>query len=95
MHTLFSRLLALSLRFGAHLLTTLSTRRPNSQKAWTTGTNPITQKSSAQPQQNGSVLQAKQTPAVKMPQQKDSATPDKHVNDRLLFILAAAIASRP
>ena len=32
-------------------------------------------------------------PAVKPLQQKDTATPDKHANDRLVFILAAAIVS--
>jgi hypothetical protein len=89
----FSRLLDLYSQFEAQLLTNLTNRRPNSQKAWTTGANPITQKSSAQPQQNGNVLQAKQVSAVKTQQQKDTATPDKHANDRLVFILAAAIVS--
>lgn len=83
----------LQFQFGAQLLTDSTDRRPNSQKAWTTGTNPITQKIPAQLQQNGNVLQAKQIPAVKTPQQKDTATPDKHSNDRLIFILAAAIVS--
>jgi hypothetical protein len=70
-----------------------SQRRPNSQKAWTTGANPITQKSLAPPQQNGNVLQAKQIATVKTPQQKDTATPDRHANDRLVFLLAAAIGT--
>jgi hypothetical protein len=73
----------------------LTNRRPNSQKAWTTGANPLTPKSSVQPQQNGNILQAKQIATVKIPQQKDTATPDKHANDRLVFILAAAIVSHP
>jgi Ataxin 2 SM domain len=91
----FLRLPDLHLQFGADLLTNLTNRRTNSQKAWTTVANPIAQKIPAQPQQNGNVLQAKQIPAVKTPQQKDTSTPDKHANDRLVFILAAAIVSRP
>jgi hypothetical protein len=91
----FSRPLTLHFPVKVQLLTDPTNRRPNSQKAWTTGANPITQKSSAPPQQNGNVLQAKQIATVKTSQQKDTATPDRHANDRLVFLLAAAIVSHP
>jgi hypothetical protein len=90
-----SGLLPCTSKLKPSLLTDRTNRRPNSQKAWTTGANPITQKiSAAPPQQNGNVLQAKQTTTVKTPQ-KDTATPDRHANDRLVFLLAAAIVSHP
>ena len=95
MQTVFSRPLTLQFQVKVQLLTDRTNRRPNAQKAWTTGANPITQKSSAPPQQNGNVLQAKQTTTVKTPQQKDTATPDRHANDRLVFLLAAAIVRHP
>lgn len=85
--------LKLQPQLDIHWLTNSQHRRLNSQKAWTSGANPITQKSASQTQQNGSVLQAKPVTPVKTPQQKETATPDKHANDRLVFILAAAIVS--
>jgi hypothetical protein len=91
----FPDLLLCTSKLKSQLLTDQTNRRPNSQKAWTTGANPITQKTSAPPQQNGNVLQAKQIATVKTPQQKDTATPDRHANDRLVFLLAAAIVSHP
>jgi hypothetical protein len=95
MQMVFSTPLTLHFQVKAQLLTDRTNRRPNSQKAWTAGANPITLKSSAPPQQNGNVLQAKQTATAKTPLQKDTATPDRHANDRLVFLLAAAIVSHP
>lgn len=95
MHAVPFQPLDLHLQIDGPWLTDPTNRRPSSQKAWTAGANPITPKSPAQPQQNGNILQDKKLFAVEQPQQKDTATPDKHANDRLVFILAAAIVSHP
>ncbi|KAL4930109.1 putative PAB1 binding protein (Pbp1) [Aspergillus undulatus] len=63
-------------------------RRSNSQKAWTQGTNPITQRPSFS-QQNGNMFQ-KPSSSPKPPA-KESNTPDNHANDRLLFLTASFI----
>ncbi|KAL2794201.1 hypothetical protein BJX66DRAFT_304256 [Aspergillus keveii] len=72
-------------------------RRSNSQKAWTQGTNPITQRSSYS-QQNGSMPQ--KSSSSPRPLSKESNTPDNHAHDRLLFLftsfigLAATVTTR-
>lgn len=58
-------------------------RRPT-QKAWTQGTNPITQRPSNQ--QNGIPAPGKGQ-VQKVNSSKESNTADKHANDRLLFLL--------
>ncbi|KAL2832040.1 hypothetical protein BDW59DRAFT_114728 [Aspergillus cavernicola] len=63
-------------------------RRSNSQKAWTQGTNPITQRPSYS-QQNGSMSQ-KSSPSPN-PLSKESNTPDNHAHDRLLFLFTSFI----
>ncbi|KAL5358345.1 hypothetical protein BJX96DRAFT_39782 [Aspergillus floccosus] len=63
-------------------------RRSNSQKAWTSGTNPITQRSTYS-QQNGSFSQ-KQSPSPR-PTPKESNTPDSHAHDRLVFLFTSFI----
>ncbi|KAF7588334.1 hypothetical protein BBP40_005862 [Aspergillus hancockii] len=63
-------------------------RRSNSQKAWTQGMNPITQRVSYS-QQNGNMPQ-KHNPASKSTS-KESNTPDNHANDRLLFLVTSFI----
>ncbi|GMF69071.1 unnamed protein product [Aspergillus oryzae] len=65
-------------------------RRSNSQKAWTQGMNPITQRSSYS-QQNGNMAQ-KQNAAPK-PTSKESNTPDNHAHDRLVFLVTSFIVS--
>ncbi|KAK1150270.1 poly(A)-binding protein binding protein [Aspergillus melleus] len=63
-------------------------RRSNSQRAWTQGTNPITQRSSYT-QQNGNMSQ-KQSPSPR-PTPKESNTPDNHAHDRLVFLVTSFI----
>ena len=65
-------------------------RRSNSQRAWTQGTNPITQRSSYT-QQNGNMSQ-KQSPSPR-PTPKESNTPDNHAHDRLVFLVTSFIVS--
>ncbi|KAI9678159.1 MAG: hypothetical protein M1817_006104 [Caeruleum heppii] len=60
-------------------------RRNSSQKAWTQGTNPITQRPSAYHQLNG--VKSEQKVPTKATS-KETNTPDKHAHDRLLFLLA-------
>lgn len=64
----------------------LQNRRNAPQKAWTSGMNPITQRSNTPTQQNGVGLQAKAT-TQKPPNHQESATPERHANDRLLYLL--------
>ncbi|KAL3435241.1 hypothetical protein BDV09DRAFT_76007 [Aspergillus tetrazonus] len=61
-------------------------RRSNSQKAWTQGTNPITQRPSF-PQQNGNMPQKTSSPTST----KESNTPDNHAHDRLVFLFTTFI----
>ncbi|KKK21078.1 hypothetical protein P175DRAFT_0473478 [Aspergillus ochraceoroseus IBT 24754] len=63
-------------------------RRSNSQKAWTQGTNPITQRPPYS-QQNGNLPQ-KQSSSPR-PFSKESNTPDNHAHDRLVFLLTSFI----
>ncbi|KAI9701453.1 MAG: hypothetical protein M1836_001508 [Candelina mexicana] len=65
-------------------------RRLPTQKAWTQGTNPITgQRPSTHSHQNGNVSQTKSTGTAKTMAvtSRETNTPDKHANDRLLFLL--------
>ncbi|KAK2760843.1 hypothetical protein FQN54_002082 [Arachnomyces sp. PD_36] len=66
-------------------------RRNNPQKAWTQGTNPITQKPSYSQQNGGNQQQQKSTPASKAMASKETNTPDQHAHDRLLFLLTSFI----
>ncbi|KAI9928641.1 hypothetical protein ASPWEDRAFT_36403 [Aspergillus wentii DTO 134E9] len=61
-------------------------RRSNSQKAWSQGTNPITQRASYS-QQNGNMKQS----SSPKPASKESNTPDNHAHDRLVFLLTSFI----
>ena len=63
----------------------MASRRNAPQKAWTTGTNPITQRSTTPAQQNGAGSQAKSV-VPKPPDNRETNTPDKHANDRLLYL---------
>lgn len=62
-------------------------RRSNSQKAWSQGTNPITQRSTHS--SNGNMAQ-KQSGSPR-PGQKESNTADNHAHDRLVFLFATFI----
>ncbi|CEJ60643.1 hypothetical protein PMG11_09211 [Penicillium brasilianum] len=65
-------------------------RRTNNHKAWTPGTNPITQRSSyASP--NGNATRQSGSPR---PGQKESNTSDSHAHDRLVFLFASFIGLR-
>ncbi|KAK9850823.1 hypothetical protein MYU51_011389 [Penicillium brevicompactum] len=64
-------------------------RRTNSHKAWTQGTNPITQRSSYS-SSNGNLTHQRQT-ASPRPNQKESNTSDNHAHDRLVFLFASFI----
>lgn len=66
-------------------------RRTNSHKAWTQGTNPITQRSSYS-SSNGNLTHQRQT-ASPRPNQKESNTSDNHAHDRLVFLFASFIVS--
>ncbi|KAJ5946659.1 hypothetical protein N7454_003498 [Penicillium verhagenii] len=65
-------------------------RRTNSHKAWTQGTNPITQRSS-HVSSNGNMARQSGSPR---PNQKESNTPDSHAHDRLIFLFASFIGLR-
>ncbi|KAI9760308.1 MAG: Bud site selection protein 6 [Chaenotheca gracillima] len=67
-------------------------RHPPSQKAWTS-TNPMTQRSPAYTQQNGTPTQPRNSLPAKNASSamKETNTPDKHANDRLMFLLANVI----
>ncbi|KAL8721505.1 MAG: hypothetical protein Q9225_001850 [Loekoesia sp. 1 TL-2023] len=63
-----------------------SQRKPAPQKAWQSGMNPITQRSTTPASQNGNTFQAKtgpQKPASNM----EVGNADKHAHDRLLFLM--------
>ncbi|MCJ1370049.1 hypothetical protein MMC20_001261, partial [Loxospora ochrophaea] len=60
-----------------------SQRRNNPQKAWTTGMNPITQRSHGPSQQNGTSKATLQ----KANASQETNTADQHAHDRLLFLL--------
>jgi hypothetical protein len=66
-------------------------RRAPPQKAWNSSVNPITQKNSSQPQQNGNITQQKLASPGKAVAPKENMVSDKHAHDRLTFILAASM----
>ena len=69
-------------------------RRSQSQKAWTSGTNPLTQRAPAASQQNGNVPQPRPAPNPSKPSAgKDGGLSDKHSHDRLRYLLVGAIVS--
>ncbi|KAL8694728.1 MAG: hypothetical protein Q9218_000654 [Villophora microphyllina] len=60
-------------------------RKSGPQKAWQTGMNPITQRSTTPASQNGNIAQAKaatQKPVLSM----EVGNADKHAHDRLVFL---------
>ncbi|KAI9886875.1 MAG: hypothetical protein M1823_001311 [Watsoniomyces obsoletus] len=63
-------------------------RRNSGQKAWTQGTNPITQRSTNAPQPNGVVSASRNVPKMTASQPIETIVPDKLTNDRLLFLLS-------
>ncbi|KAH1503547.1 hypothetical protein KXX52_006007 [Aspergillus fumigatus] len=63
-------------------------RRSNSQKAWTQGTNPITQRSSHSPHNGNMTPKPSISPK---PTSRESNTPDQHAHDRLIFLLTSFI----
>ncbi|SLM34481.1 LsmAD domain [Lasallia pustulata] len=62
-------------------------RRNPPQKAWTSGMNPITQRSTTPAQPNGVGGHPKPSSQRSMPA-SETSTPDRHANDRFLFLLA-------
>lgn len=68
-------------------------RKPAPQKAWTSGMNPITQRSTTPAQQNGVGSQARAV-SLKSTSNQETGTYDRHSNDRLLFILGNFMVSR-
>ncbi|KAL5120463.1 poly(A)-binding protein binding protein [Pleosporales sp. CAS-2024a] len=58
-------------------------RKPPAQKAWTQGTNPITQRLSNPPAPNGVA-----NPAPKPPQNPTTPSPMRHLSDRMMYLLA-------
>ena len=67
-----------------------SASRPAAPKAWTSGTNPLTQRGTSSPQSNGVAASSKST-STKSNVQKESGISDKHAHDRLLYVLGASI----
>lgn len=62
-------------------------RKPPPQKAWTQGTNPITQRSSTPVTSNGAAAPAKPQHNSTLPS-GETATPMRHLNDRMMYLLA-------
>ncbi|KAI9850032.1 MAG: hypothetical protein M1838_006172 [Thelocarpon superellum] len=70
-------------------------RRNSTHKAWTQGTNPITQRSSIYPQSNGVVSSPKgPLKSTTSSSVRETNTPNKHANDRMIFLLANFIGRR-
>lgn len=67
-----------------------SCRRAPAPKAWTSGTNPITQRGTTPVQQNGTPSQAKNPAITKTAAPKDQGISDRHAHDRMTFLLGAA-----
>ncbi|MCJ1271313.1 hypothetical protein MMC22_011213 [Lobaria immixta] len=65
-------------------------RRNAPQKAWTTGMNPITQRSTTPAQQNGAGNQAKAV-SQRPVNNRETNSPEKHAHDRLIFLLGNMI----
>ncbi|KAL8775681.1 MAG: hypothetical protein Q9209_000177 [Squamulea sp. 1 TL-2023] len=62
-------------------------RKPVSQKAWQSGMNPITQRSTMPAAQNGNISQPKAS-SQKAGANMELGNADKHAHDRLVFLLA-------
>ncbi|KAL8814467.1 MAG: hypothetical protein Q9223_006310 [Gallowayella weberi] len=62
-------------------------RKPAPPKAWQGGTNPITQRATVSPAQNGNISQPK-TSSQKSAPNMELANADKHAHDRLVFLMA-------
>lgn len=73
----------------------MAPRRGPPPKAWTSGTNPLTQKNAAPAQQNGTVSQQKPSGPARPPLQKEQPFTDRHANDRFRFIITAATVQVP
>lgn len=69
-----------------------TSRRSMPQKAWTSGMNPITQRSNTPAQQNGVGNRIKTGPS-KTTGNQETTTPEKYANDRLLLLLANMMVS--
>ncbi|KAF2471641.1 uncharacterized protein BDR25DRAFT_324831 [Lindgomyces ingoldianus] len=63
-------------------------RKPPAQKAWTQGTNPITQRPSNLSNSNGVVNTPKPAPNSST-LSGETASPMKHMNDRMMYLLAS------
>lgn len=72
----------------------MASRRNAPQKAWTTGMNPITQRSTTPAQQNGAGNQAKAV-SQRPVNNRETNSPEKHAHDRLIFLLGNMIVSSP
>lgn len=68
-------------------------RRAPAPKAWTSGTNPITQRGLTPVQQNGTPSQPKVPSNSKAVATKDQAISARHAHDRLTFVLGASFGS--
>ena len=86
--TLFEATLALA--SAPVLILGASASRPAAPKAWTSGTNPLTQRGTSSPQSNGVATPSKSTSA-KSNAQKEAGISDKHAHDRLLYVFGASI----
>ena len=71
---------------------TVASRRPT-QKAWQSGMNPLTQRSTTPGHQNGNTVPNKGNSARPILSQ-ETGMPDKHAHDRLISLYANAIVSR-
>jgi hypothetical protein len=71
--------------------------RPNTQKAWGSGTNPIPSRASPAGAvlQNGNASQTRPAGNMRSISQKDAGTTDRHAHDRLIFVFGAAVVCRP
>lgn len=75
-------------------MTNTTCRRNSSQKAWTPGSNPITQKSSNTPPLNGVSNQPRGT-SKNLASSRETNTPDRHAHDRLMYLLANFVVCAP
>lgn len=67
------------------------TRKPATPRAWTQGTNPITQRSANQGTTNGTVYNSRQAAVVPRTFgsiSRDSGASEKHAHDRLVYLIA-------
>jgi hypothetical protein len=79
------------------ILTQPTRRNAPVHKAWTGGSNPITQRAAAGPGQSNGVQATTKIPASnnKMNNQKDAGLTDKHANDRTIYLLGGALVRSP